>query len=135
MDEEPSKIFKNNMTDETIEILESKCREFAEARAIALYNGNSKLANNKYDKLVALIPKIKSYGSEGESLLLRLMKDPVKSIASWAAIYSLPFSEVGALQVLDAIAEEGGSTGHEAMMVAELWRSGELKLAHVTSEE
>jgi hypothetical protein len=119
--------------NKTLEILESKCREFAEARAVALDNGNSKLANRNYDKLVALIPEIKACGSEGDFTLLRLMKDPVKAIACWAAIYCLPFAEDESLRKLDAIAERGGLTGHEAMMVARLWRSGELELPYVTS--
>lgn len=118
--------------NETLELLESKCREFTEARAIALDGCNPKLANRNYDKLAALIPKIKAYGSEGDSTLLRLMKDPVEAVACWAAIYCLPFAEDEALRELDAIAEKGGLTGHEALMVARLWRSGELQLPYVT---
>jgi hypothetical protein len=119
---------KNNVMNETIELLESKYRKFAEAYGEATRKCNPKLANKNYAKLIALIPKIKTYGEEGESALLRLMNDPEESVASWAAAYSLPFAESDALRVLDALAGKGGQIGHEAGMVAEQWRSGELEL-------
>lgn len=56
------------------------------------------------------------------------MKDRSDAVARSAAFDSLPFAEVEALEVLDAIAKKAGPIALDAMMCAELWRAGELKV-------
>lgn len=111
---------------EAIETPESKYREFAEAHGAATRRGDYKAANKSYDKLVALVPKLRGYGSEGEAALLRLMNDRSESVAVWAATHSLPFAESDALAVLDTLAKKAGPTGFAAEIVVQQWKRGQL---------
>lgn len=111
---------------ETIESLESKYREFAEAHGVATQQGDYKAANKSHDKLVALFHKIKACGSGGEAALLRLMNNECESVVCWAATHSLPFAESEALAVLDTLGKRTGPIGFNAKMVAKQWRSGQL---------
>jgi hypothetical protein len=76
--------------------------------------------------LVALVPKLRALGDEGEVALFRLMNDSSEGVACWAATHSLPFAELAALEVLDNLAKKTGPIGFDARMVAEMWRSGKL---------
>lgn len=111
-----------------VELLESKYREFAEAHGAATIRGDYKAANRNHDKLVALVPKLRACGGEGEAALLRLMADQSEAVACWAATHSLPFAESDALRTLDALAKRTGVWAFNAEMVAQQWRRGELKI-------
>jgi hypothetical protein len=111
---------------ETIEILESKYRELAEAHGEATQRGDHKAANKNHDGLVALVPKLRALGDKGEAALIGLMNDSSEAVACWAATHCLPFAELAALGVLDTLAKKTGPIGFDARMVAEMWRSGQL---------
>ncbi len=111
-----------------IKTLESRYRECAEAYGIASERGDSKMTNRNYDRLTALVPKLREYGEEGEAILRRLMNDRSDAVAVWAAMHSLPFAETDALHILDAIGKKNGTAALDAIMTARLWRAGDLKV-------
>ena len=109
-------------------ILEARYREYAEAYGIASQKGDSRATNRNHDKLVALVPKLRAFGDQGESILRRLMMDQSDAVAAWAATHSLPFAEADALGVLDVLGKKHGVTALDATMTARLWRAGALKI-------
>jgi hypothetical protein len=108
--------------------LEAEYRTCAEAYGAAVILGDAKATTRNYDKLIAIGPKLRAYGTLGQAVLRRLMKNPSDAVASWAATDSLPFAEADGLIVLDAIAKKTGSIAFDAEMTAEQWRAGELKI-------
>ena len=110
-----------------IEALEAKYRKYAEASTEAIRQGDAKTANRNFDKLKAVVPKLKAFGPQSEVVLRRLMKDPSDAVATSAAFDCLPFAETEALKVLDTIGGKGGIVAFNAKMIAKEWRSGELK--------
>jgi hypothetical protein len=108
------------------ETLEAKYREIAEDYGAAYIRGDHKVANRNYDKLAALLPKLRATGDRGEEILRRLMKDQSDSVATWAATHSLPIAEKDALATLSAIARTEGVIGFGAEMVIKEWKSGRL---------
>lgn len=112
----------------TITNLEAEYRELAQVHGGAFQKGNYKIANISHDKLFEIFRELRSKGVEGEAVLRRLMRDPSISIASWAATHSLPFAESEALEVLDALAQQGGIIAFSAEIAAKQWRAGKLKI-------
>jgi hypothetical protein len=110
-----------------IDALESKYRKYADASTAAILRGDAKTANRNFDKLVAIAPKLKAFGAEGEAVLRRLMKDASDAVATSAAFDCLPFAEAEALEVLDAIARKAGIAALDAKMIAKEWRAGRLR--------
>lgn len=114
------------MTNESIESLESSYREFAIAHGAATLQGDYKAANESCRNLVALLPKLRAYGSEGEDALRRLMNNSSEAVVGWAATHSLPFAELEALGALDKLGDKSGVIAFGAKMTAKQWRSGQL---------
>jgi hypothetical protein len=112
----------------TVEGLEEKCRKYAEEHAAASANGDYKTANRSYDKLVGLLPGLRSSHDQGKESLRRLMKDPSDAVSLWAATHSLPIAGEDALAILEAIAKKGGIIGLEAEMVIKEWKAGRLTI-------
>lgn len=110
------------------EALEAKYRKYAEGHGAGFTVGDSKMANRNYDKLAALLPKLRATGDRGEQILRRLMNDPSDAVAMWAATHSLPVAEEEALATLRAIAGRGGIIGFSAEMVIREWKNGRLRI-------
>ena len=108
--------------------LKEEYREIAAAHGIATLNGDYKAANSHYEKLVALVPKIRSCGCTGEVALLDLTNDQNDAVVCWAATHSLTFSPTHALVVLEKLAHKKGPIGFDASMVVKEWKKGSLVL-------
>lgn len=106
--------------------LEIKYRKIAKEYGAAYVNGDHKVANRNYDKLVALLPKLRATDDRGKEILRRLMKDECDAVATWAATHSLPIAESDALAILRAIAQKEGVIGFSAEMVLKEWKGGRL---------
>jgi hypothetical protein len=111
-----------------VDTLEAEYRKCAEAFGTAVKLGDARATTRNYDKLLAIGPKLRAHGMQGQAVLRRLMKDRSDAIASWAATDSLPFAEAEGLAVLDAIGKKAGSIAFDAQMTAEQWRAGKLKI-------
>lgn len=110
----------------SMEELESDYRRFAEEHGAATQRGDHRCANSSYKSLIAIVRKIRERQQDGETILIRLMRDENLSVACWAATHCLPFAEIEALSVLDALARTHGIIGFGAKMTAQQWRSGQL---------
>jgi hypothetical protein len=109
--------------------LESKYRKYAESFGAAVEQCDVKATNRNLEKLVAVGPKLRACGEQGEAVLRRLMKDTSDAVAISAATDCLPFAEADALEVLDAMARKTGAIAFDAEMTARQWRAGELEIA------
>ncbi len=112
----------------TIDTLKTEYRDLAFAHGQATNAGDHKAANRNHDKLVALVPKIRAFGSEGHAALLALLKDQDDAVVCWAATHVLPFDEKQATAVLDDLSKKRGPMGFNAKMVLQQWRKGQLIL-------
>jgi hypothetical protein len=113
---------------ETIAELKTEYRECAAEHGKATLSGDYEAANRSYDKLLALVPKIRAYGPEGEAALLELSRDSNDAVACWSATHALLFDEARALEVLGRISKKAGPIGFNAKMVIQQWKKGELKI-------
>lgn len=113
---------------ETIETLIGEYRAHAAAHGKATLGGDYKSANHSHDKLVALVPQIRGFGSSGEKALLELSSDPDDAVACWAATHSLGFNAASAMGVLGTISKKSGPIGFSAKMVLQQWAKGKLKV-------
>ena len=111
-----------------LDVLESRYRQHGVTYEAAALLGDAKAMNKIFAKWIAIGPKLRGAGEDGQSVLRRLMGDPSDAVATWAATDSLPFAEKEALKVLDAIAKKGGPIPFDAMMTAEQWRAGKLNI-------
>lgn len=110
-----------------LESLESSYRECGESFSAAVKLGDAELCNKNFKKRAAICKELKACGEQGEMALRRLMKDRSDAVAVWAATDSLLFAEEEALGVLDSIARKKGLIAFDARVIAEQWRSGELR--------
>lgn len=108
--------------------LEKEYRKCAEAYGRAAVEGDAKVMNKNYNRLDAILAKLREYGKQGEDVLRRLMKDGSDAVATFAATDSLLFAETEGLKVLDAIARKNGPIPFDARMTARQWRAGQLKI-------
>jgi len=113
---------------ETIEILEHRYRELAEAHGAATLSGDYKRASKSHDALIATLLELRIHGSSYEAALKRLMADPNASVAGWAATHSLPFAEAEALAVLKGLSNGTGPVAFGAGIVIQQWNKGQLVL-------
>jgi hypothetical protein len=113
---------------ESVEKLKTEYREMAVAHGKATFSGDYKAANLSHDKIVALVPKIRVFGKEGEAALLALTQDHDEAVACWAATHALSFNEKQSLYVLENLAKKPGPMGFNAKMVVQQWKKGQLIL-------
>lgn len=108
--------------------LKEEYREIAAAHGIATLNGDYKAANSQYERLVALVPRIRSCGSSGEEALFELTNDNNDAVVCWAATHSLSFDPARALSALEQLSQKKGPIGFDATMVVQEWKKGSLVL-------
>ncbi len=94
------KFMKESEMNHDPEALETKYRKIANDYGAAYVKGDHKAANKNYDKLAALLPKLRATSDRGKEILRRLMKDESDAVATWAATHSLPIAENDALVTL-----------------------------------
>lgn len=111
-----------------LEHLISHCRSLASLRGEAISNCNPKKANKLFKELISCLPKIRSFGQDGESALLLLAEDNNDDVACWAATHSLKYNTEQAMASLRRISGQQSLIGFDAAMVIEQWNKGELIL-------
>jgi hypothetical protein len=111
-----------------IDTIKNQYRALALAHGRATKAGDYKEANRNHDKLLALVPKIRACGQDGEAVLLALTEDSDEAVVCWSATHVLPFDEKRALAVLSELAKKPGPMGFNAKMVVQQWKKGELIL-------
>jgi hypothetical protein len=112
----------------SINTLQKEYCKHAKAHGLASDKGDFKKANRSHDKLVALVPKFRELGAEGEAALLSLTREQNDAIACWSAPHSLPFAESNALAVLGVLSQKAGIMSFNAKMVIQQWQKGQLVL-------
>jgi Domain of unknown function (DUF2019) len=100
----------------------------ASTRGMALEDGNPRLANQHFDRMVDVYGEIKSRGAEAQRLFLRLLNHNDPSVRYPAAVRILAFAPQAAEPVLEALAQLDGTIGFCAEMILEQWRKGEFSL-------
>jgi len=115
------------MTDKLKKII-AEYRLCAKKHGEATMEGDYKLANENYDKLVKLLQKIRQFGNDGDIALLSLIEDENQSVRCWAATDSLKYDKRKAVKVLKKLSKEEGIIAFDAKMVLSEWKKGNLKL-------
>ncbi len=88
--------------------------------------GNYKVGNKCYDKLMIALNRIKEYGDEGNEALLSLTDDENDSVRCWSACHSLKYNEEKAVKTLEEIQKQKGIISLSAEMTLSEWRKGNL---------
>lgn len=110
----------------SVQALITDYEESAKQHAEATLSGDSKIANNSYDKMIKSIKKIHELDSEGV-LFLKLLNHENESVKLWSATHALFINETAAMMALQEIARGTGISSFSASMVAEEWSKGALE--------
>ena len=99
----------------------------AVAHGEAIQNGNYKVANKQHDVIMKSLHKLYVAGKRGEALSALLdHRDP--HVRGWAATHLININTEKAIQVLEALLDEGGLVGFEAETTLKLWKECKLKI-------
>jgi hypothetical protein len=88
-------------------------------------NGNYKLANKNYDKIVKAVDYLKKESKR--DYLYQFLGDLNIWVRGWSALYLLPLYEEDALKVLNIIAAGKGIVSSVAETTIQEWEKGNLK--------
>lgn len=113
------------MNESLLSIIEES-KQLAIVHGKATLTGDYKAGNIAFDKLLALIPRIREYGKDGEKALLSLINDADDSVVCWAATSLLKSNEKEAILALERVAKKTGILSFNAEMVLKQWKKGEL---------
>ena len=116
------------MTIDTLLDAVKKYKECSHAHGEASKQGDYKITNKNYYLLIEAYLIIKSYGEEGEKLLIDLFNDENDSVRCWAATHSLEINESKAIKILKKLKSGKGIIAFNAEMVLSEWKKGRLKL-------
>lgn len=100
-------------------------REAAQAHGRALLEGDHGLANRSHDIVAAIYRELRGRGLQ--SVVIRLLRDPDRSVRLWAAAHTLELNADLAVPVLTALAEGQDVISFEAAVTLRQWRKGELR--------
>jgi hypothetical protein len=103
--------------------------EAAQEHGRGIIEGEPRITNRAYDRVVSAIRDLRKTPDRGEGFLLGLLDKEDLSVVRAAATYLLPLREVEAAQALDRVAKDGlPLIAFGAEMTLEEWRAGRLKL-------
>lgn len=101
--------------------------EAAIRHGAASLNGEHRVANAQYKRLLAAWMELRSRGEEGRAALLRLMNEGTPPVQVWAASHVLEFGPAAAEAKLEQLAKGApGLARHDAEMTLKEWRAGNL---------
>ncbi|MGZ3751759.1 MAG: hypothetical protein ACXVPV_16885 [Bacteroidia bacterium] len=103
-------------------------RVFKEATTIhgeCTENGNYKLGNKNYDKIVKAVEYLKR--EDKRDHLYQFLEDKNIWVRLWSAVYLLSLYENEALKVLNEAAATKGIAGGSARTTVDEWKKGNLK--------
>jgi hypothetical protein len=107
------------------ERLVEEFRRLSAEHGHALEAGKPRMANRKFDTLVAIRHELRSRGPEAQRQLLKLLADPEPSTRSWTARSVLEFAPNEAEQVLEELVRtQIGILRFTARLTLEQWREG-----------
>lgn len=90
--------------------------------------GDSGATNLAYRSIVEALEDLRRAPDKGENCLRELLTDENPSVATWAAVFLLPFDEQSASAVLRRIAESGlPRVALDARITLREWEAGCLK--------
>ena len=111
-----------------IEKLIAKYARAAGAHGRGTVEGNSRLANRNYDKIIDALRELDQQSTDGRKVLRRLYFHQDPAVRVWAATHLIEMDTEGAVRVLREVAEHSGMIGFGAEMVLKEWEAGRLKI-------
>jgi len=114
--------------NKSLQSIIEESRQLVVAHAQATLTGDYKAGNLAFDKLLFLVPIIRTHGEKGEEALLQMTKDTDDSVVCWAATNLLKSHENQAIAALEGVAKKTGILAFNAEMVLKQWKKGELVL-------
>jgi hypothetical protein len=119
---------KSHLKTSPTERLVEEFRRLSAEHGHALEAGNPRVANRRFDTLMAIRHELRSRGLEAQRQLLKLLADPEPSTRSWTARSVLEFSPSDAEQVLEELVRtQTGILRFTARLTLEKWREGTFK--------
>jgi hypothetical protein len=113
--------FKTASTEQLVEAF----RKLSAEHGHALEAANARVANRRFDTLVAIIQELRSRAPEAQPQLLQLLADPEPSTRSWTATAVLDVAPSEAEQVLEELSRtQRNALGFSADRMLEQWREG-----------
>jgi hypothetical protein len=91
----------------------------------ATLNGDSKAANNSYEKIIDNIKLIHDVDPEGE-VFMGLLKHENESVRLWSSTHALFMSEAEALEALIKISQGSSIFSFGASITVDEWKKGSL---------
>jgi hypothetical protein len=112
----------------SIEELWGMYEEAAAQHGQASREGEHRVANAQYKRIVAVWKELRSRGEAGRAALVRLMGSSNPHVRAWAASHVLEFDPRSAEAELERLANGPPSIARlDAEMTLQEWRAGNLK--------
>jgi Domain of unknown function (DUF2019) len=115
------------MNDE-LKILISEYKKHAQNHGKGTMDGNPKLTNRSYHKVMETLNKIKKYNDEGYKALSQLLEENNDYIRLFAATHLLNYNKQKAEKTLQEITQKPGIVSLDAEVVLQEWKNGNLKI-------
>lgn len=97
----------------------------ADKQVEATEQGNYKLGNRCYDKIILAVNFLKR--KDEIRLLYPLLHHNSIGVRMWAASYLLPMYPIESVEILEQIASQSGIRAFTAKIILEEWEKGTLK--------
>ena len=94
----------------------------------ATEEGNHKLANKSYKKIITNYNNLKRLGDIRLTALVKLLDHPNLSVQLWSSSHLLPFNENLAKNKLRKLSLETGSVSLNAEITLEEWENNQLEI-------
>ena len=118
------------MEKASIDELRAMYEEAAARHGQASTEGNHRVANAQYKRIVAAWKALRAKGEEGRTRLVQLMGSSNPHVRVWAASHVLEFDPRSAEAELEQLAKGPPSVVRlDAEMTLREWRAGNLKFA------
>jgi hypothetical protein len=116
---------KSQLKTASTEQLVEELRKLSAEHGHALEAANARVANRRFDTLVAIIQELRSRDPEAQPQLLQLLADPEPSTRSWTATAVVDFAPSQAEKVLEELSRtQRNVLGFSADRLLEQWREG-----------
>ena len=103
--------------------------EAAKEHGQGIIEGDPKITNRAYDRVVSAVKDLRQAPDRGELFLTGLLDKEDLSVVRAAATYLLPLREVEAVQALERVAKDGlPLIAFGAEMTLKEWHAGRLKV-------